>query len=558
MAALVVALSLWALLGVVSGGSGNFLAPAANSSKVLPGRPVDAVETLRLQASTHLVEGACSRGFGSEYRVVRDDACIRDQDLPGCRADGVSTACRYCGRPRSGQGVTYPACPSTVVNLPLYHLARNSSWWGMGVFMEAKIGDPAEDAQYVTLLLDSGSSALGVIGRATEGLPGALPQCSVGEFHSYFGRSRCAIGAYDLNESKSGELWPRPGSKYCSLVTNVSEELQICMVQMCYAGGCDPEVGSGFTAIAIRDTLSLGPYSSTVPVNAIINMTGPFQEPPSSGIMGLGTKRLNCGNFSDPESCYPGAMEEILMSQGLENRLGFCLGRPPVPSGSDSASGYIQYGKPGILSLGGSDLRLLNGSMLYTNITGDGFFSLALKGVGVNGVLASDNATAFRVTIVDTGNPSGLTLPSSELVKLSEVADSRECETDSDCFVNLQLKGLCLNVLGLLACDSGSSRCNVTEDDVSFSVNEDMVVLGYSLLKDLYLELDREEEVIGFAARSERPCSTPCSAILTEATCSFTEGCQWSDSRCTGGMSQGSRSHGSKVTAENECFLVKV
>lgn len=328
-----------------------------------------ATNILRAEAATQLVEG-CDPGFESDYRTTEDRACVRNPELAGCQADGIHMACRICGRPKSGTGKVFHPCPDAYVNVPLYHLAGNSSWIGMGVFMEAKLGAPADDPQYVTLLLDSGSVSLAVIGEGTEGKPGAMPQCSPQEFHFFLNRSRCALGSYSPNLSSSKELWPLPGSKLCQQVVNVSDNRSVCATSVCYAGGCN-ENGSGYLAFDLAEELTIGPYTSKVPVDAIAYMMGPFQEPPSSGIIGLAGNQLNCVDYNDSDSCSPTAMDLFLKSQNLENRLGMCLGRPP----QHDSKGYLKHGLPGVLSLGGADPELYTGPLLRTGSGTSGFFT---------------------------------------------------------------------------------------------------------------------------------------------------------------------------------------
>ena len=109
--------------------------------------------------------------------------------------------------------------------------------------------------------------------------------------------------------------------KRCIKLTTVNSYVhEICVTQSWYVDQ------SGWAAIPVADTLSVGNVSAEVPFNAIQYMVGFFQEVPTSGIMGLGAKWLNCGNNSIASSCYPGAMESLLSSTGLPNKLGFCLG----------------------------------------------------------------------------------------------------------------------------------------------------------------------------------------------------------------------------------------
>eukprot|EP00930_Biecheleria_cincta_P097263 TRINITY_DN88988_c0_g1_i1.p1 TRINITY_DN88988_c0_g1~~TRINITY_DN88988_c0_g1_i1.p1 ORF type:complete len:646 (+),score=80.27 TRINITY_DN88988_c0_g1_i1:46-1938(+) len=507
-----------------------------------------ASKTLRHQAASHLVDG-CDPGFISDYRTTEDHACDEDPKLEGCQADGIHMACRSCGTPKSGTGPVFEACPNAYVNVPVYHLAKNSSWFGMGVFMEAKLGTPGNGSQYVTLLLDSGSVSLAVIGEGTKGKPGALPQCSPQEFHLFLNRSHCALGSYSPNLSSSKELWPLPGSKLCAEEVNVSNNTSACLTRVCYAGGCN-ENGSGYFALGMKEEFTIGPYTATVPIDAVAYMMGPFQEPPSSGIIGLAGNKLNCIDANDTDTCAPTAIDLFLRSQNLENRLGMCLGRPP----QHDSRGYLKHGRPGVLSLGGADPELYTGPLLSTGLGDSGFFTAELKGLGIGGVSAWKNSTTV---LVDSGNPGGISMPMELLMPFSDLADNKSCNHDSECAVNIQLQGVCLNVIGLLKCNATAHVCNVGEDG-GFGIEPDLVMLGYQVIKDLYLELDRENVKMGFAARSDAPCSTECSAVLTEATCGFTEGCSWNGEKCTGGRSIGSGSRGSTVGEEDSCFVAEL
>jgi len=315
--------------------------------------------------------------------------------------------------------------------------------------------------------------------------------------------------------------------------------------------------GSCFLAFMLKDQLSVGGFRQSVPVRAITEMAGMFQEAPSSGIIGLAARELNCANGSDPDSCYPGAMQQLLISQGVDRRLGLCLGRPPLP---DNETGdYIDYGTPGLMTLGGIEENLTNGSMHYTKISDhSGRYSVQMLSVGVNDQLVSDNATDFKTTIVDTGSQL-LLLPKQTLKAVTEAARQNTCEVASDCRLNLQLKGACLNLVGVLRCLSnqvtGSKHCY--PDLNSIGVSEDTAIIGYAALKDLYLELNLDDFHVGFASRSDKSCNAQCSSFLSEATCSFAESCTWLDGRCTGGISTGgSSSRGSRVAST--CFAAQV
>jgi len=194
--------------------------------------------------------------------------------------------------------------------------------------------------------------------------------------------------------------------------------------------------------------------------------------------------------------------------------------------------------------------------MLHTPLVGDSYFSVALKGVGINGAVAYENSTNYLPAIVDTGNPMGISLPVAWLQGIDDVSKEQACEVDSDCVLNVKFDGLCLNVAGLIGCNATTSKCTVPTSETAFTFSSEAMI-GFELLKDLYIELDRQHDQIGFAARSGESCRTPCSAVLTEVTCGFTDGCSWDGARCAGGMSQGSLSSGSTVGKESECFVLQ-
>merc|ERR1712025_708001 len=124
-----------------------------------------------------------------------------------------------------------------LVSVPIFHLARNDSTHGMGVFVEALIG-VGDHAQYVTLLLDSGSSSMAVTGKLTTGKPGPVKLCDTQEFHNTYKRSHCALGSYDMANSTSVSLYPKPDSPYCGFIENVTvdnKSHEICVTQSWYA-----------------------------------------------------------------------------------------------------------------------------------------------------------------------------------------------------------------------------------------------------------------------------------------------------------------------------------
>eukprot|EP00443_Scrippsiella_acuminata_P090789 CAMPEP_0115456142 /NCGR_PEP_ID=MMETSP0271-20121206/44530_1 /TAXON_ID=71861 /ORGANISM="Scrippsiella trochoidea, Strain CCMP3099" /LENGTH=574 /DNA_ID=CAMNT_0002882637 /DNA_START=41 /DNA_END=1765 /DNA_ORIENTATION=- len=499
---------------------------------------------LQEQAARSLIEGACFASYDHVYRVFKDSTCQK-ADLPGCKADGVHEACRYCGPPASGQGVAYPACPRAFVNVPLFHLAAGAAYRGFGVFIEAKLGSPAKDAQYITLLLDSASSSLGIIGRETVGHPGPLPQCTMRSFHTLGARSHCGLGSYTVHASRSAERWPHLGDQYCPTVDNDTDGRPYCVLRAAYADG------SGFSAMMVRDALSIGSYTQPVPVNAIYRMSGPFQEPPCSGILGVAAARLNCVRLWDPETCFPGAMEQLLTSQGLRNKLGLCLGRPPQPE--HAGSERLDHGTPGLLSLGGSAPELTVGSPHYSKIVSTrGYMTVRLLGVGVNGQLAPVRSAYFRRGIlVDTG-ATVLSLPQAAWEAIAHTGSKHKCFSDRECLLNIQLQEVCLKLVDMVGCHAKRRTCsNISKRFLASGPP----MLGFAALKDLYLELDIQSRQVGFATRSEAACNTECSAFLTEITCSFAKGCSWTADRCSGGMSTGgSTSRGSIATAEDKCF----
>jgi len=432
---------------------------------------------------------------------------------------------------------------SAPASIPLFHLANKPGQKGFGVFIEAKIGTPPERAQYVTLLLDSGSSSMAVIGPRAAGLPGPLPPCTLSSFHTRTGRSSCGLGGYTARDSPSHVRWPLPGSQYCPIAVNDTTRVPFCAMSVNYGDG------SGFTGMMVNDTLTIGGYSQTAPVNAIYWMHGPFQEPPSAGIIGVAGADLNCARWGDPKTCFPGAMEQLLMSQGLKNRLGLCLGRPPLPTGSDH--NRIDYGQPGLMSLGGTDTALTAGRVYYSKILqGTKYFALRLQGVGVNEQHASVPTAAFASgMIVDTGSTQ-LYLPYGAWTAISAAGAKIRCHQDSDCRLSIQVQGACLKLVDFVKCHPQHRVCSALEQR-GLAYGQPM--LGFAGMKDLYLELDLSDHQVGFATRSNKACNAKCSSFLTKITCSFAKGCAWEGTQCGGGMSSGgSKSRGSTVTAE--CF----
>eukprot|EP00931_Biecheleriopsis_adriatica_P055568 TRINITY_DN3288_c1_g1_i1.p1 TRINITY_DN3288_c1_g1~~TRINITY_DN3288_c1_g1_i1.p1 ORF type:complete len:710 (-),score=72.37 TRINITY_DN3288_c1_g1_i1:9-2138(-) len=502
----------------------------------------------------NLIAGACSHDFDHAYHVFKDPRC-KEENLSGCMADGMHQACRYCVGPLH-ENSSYPSCPSVAVNVPLFHLAQKTA---LGVFMEARLGWPA---QYVTLLLDSGSTSLAVLSQDSvpdvslvEKCPygnvaynvnrtvGILPQCSLADFHDAEMRWRCSLGSYEPCASTEKELWPLPESEQCRYPSQPG-----CLGYACYGDG------SSFEATKLKDIMTVGAFAQKVPIQSIRRVAGMFQEAPSSGIIGVASQELNCANSSDADTCYPGAMQQLLLSQGLPRRLGICLGSAPVAD--DSAQ--IDYGTPGLLSLGGVDPRLTVGSPRYTEIpkqAGEysGYYDVTMLGVGVNGRLGSRNSTLFEGAVVDTG-AEALSLPEELWLTLLDQASNATCAHDSDCKLNVQLADVCLNLVGIFACNATNSRCNAPLNNVAIS---SIPILGYAALRYLYLELDLEHRGIGFAERSHEPCSAECSSFLAEITCSFAKGCSWQAGQCTGGTSTGgSTARGSTVSEESSCFEV--
>lgn len=437
------------------------------------------------------------------------------------------------------------------VNVPLFHLAHSVST-GMGVFMEAKVGK-GSSKQYVTLLLDSGSVSMAVLGSESQPTSSlawtcgttlktvmrninhtepALPQCTLQDFRSS-NKGRCGLGGYELSKSTSAEPWPLGGSKLCP----VKKDLEYmsgrwatksggpCNARTCYGDG------SGYQANLVKDFLSIGSYSQKVPIHAISNVAGVFQEAPSAGIIGVASKALNCASHSDPSTCYPGAMQQLLISQGLERKLGLCLGEPPEPSST--------FGTPGLLSLGGIDHTLAVGEPLFTPLSGSKYYTVKAHAFGLNGQkIATVTEAEGLATIVDTG-AAALLLP-------KEIAPyyRMKCYEDPKCVINVQLEHVCLNIVGVSYRSIGSSKTTM---------------LGYPALKSLYMLLDLEHHHVGFAARSDKACNAECSTFLSEVTCGYAKGCHWAGSHCAGGQSSGgSTSRGSTVSKANQCFTVSL
>lgn len=59
------------------------------------------------------------------YSTFIDPSCLTISQ-PGCKADGVNRACRYCGGPRSGSGAVFPPCP-VLLNKTTTKIASQSS-----------------------------------------------------------------------------------------------------------------------------------------------------------------------------------------------------------------------------------------------------------------------------------------------------------------------------------------------------------------------------------------------------------------------------------------------
>jgi len=232
-----------------------------------------------------------------------------------------------------------------------------------------------------------------------------------------------------------------------------------------------------------------------------------------------------------------------------------CLGTPPQPNDSGASLGRVDYGTPGVLSLGGADPRLTIGSPRHTEIAYDkGFFSVSMVGVGVGGARVPVDADKLQGTVVDTASP-GLALPEEVLTGILAAGRGQNCSRDTDCALNLRLQGVCLNIVGLVHCHAHHQTCSELDEMV---VPSQTPTLGHAALKDLYLELNLADRLVGFATRSQQACNAECSSFLKEATCRFAEGCSWAAGQCGGGMSTGgSTSRGSTVTEERRCFDVE-
>eukprot|EP00035_Acanthoeca_spectabilis_P016176 m.326970 g.326970 ORF g.326970 m.326970 type:complete len:119 (+) comp16490_c0_seq1:519-875(+) len=93
---------------------------------------------------------------------------------------------------------------------------------------------------------------------------------------------------------------------------------------------------------------------------------------------------------------------------------------------------------------------------------------------------------------------------------------------------------MCLEVGDFFKCEA--NRCIMVSDPSGvpqLTPTEGQTVIGYPGLRQLYVLFDRENDQVGFAKRSGE-CAVPCSAFLSQWTCSVNAQCGWSNGACSG------------------------
>lgn len=222
-------------------------------------------------------------------------------------------------------------------NVPVFHRVVS----GLAPLMNVAIGTPP---QVVLVLVDTGSSTLGVPGQQS----GGLPECD-GDMEAY-ATGKCVVGGYTPNKSSTVVFWS-PSTPGCNTPANFSGmDSEAC--------GFDVHYGdkSGMSGPIVNDTVSLGNLSATVSFGSIYVLDygdAGFQEPPAAGIMGLSGEPGNCLGVSGSqgETCRLSAFAAVLDANGLDHAFGMCLG---------------DIGAPGVVTLGGPDSQFYTGPIYKT------------------------------------------------------------------------------------------------------------------------------------------------------------------------------------------------
>eukprot|EP00041_Stephanoeca_diplocostata_P017271 m.344616 g.344616 ORF g.344616 m.344616 type:complete len:475 (+) comp20645_c0_seq22:3514-4938(+) len=410
-------------------------------------------------------------------------------------------------------------CRAATVDVPLMHLALDDGD-GLGVYVNIGVGTPP---QTVSVLLDSGSSTLGVAGPSTGG--GAYPLCtSTGGYDD----GTCVVGQYDPTSSSSAQAL-KGSTSPCKTPVDGDD---FCGFAVEYGSGC-----CGMEGHLYNEVLTIGSLKATVSVGSITEVQEGFQEPPANGIMGVSANAGNCNTAdfaawesgSNERTCVPDAMATLLLNNGLDDFFGMCLGNPNVP---------------GVLSLGGPNPNFYTGDIAYTSITpGTDYYSVNLQGVGINGNIMSSQV-GQGPNIVDTGTAiCQLNGPAYDALESANT----KCSSDSDCMVTWSIEGICVNSYGLMQCQSGTCVIDTNE----LSRGEEMTIIGYSAIKYFYMVFDRTAMRVGFASRvGAGVCAASCDAYTESFGCQKA-GCTWGGDSCSGEPSGGNSASGSTVSSSS-------